>query len=49
MALVVFNISGKNDGMKLFSDKADAFYSNFSCIDIVSFFKDACQVEFQHA
>ena len=34
--------------MKLFGNKADAFYIDFCIIDIVSFVEDAHQVEFQH-
>ena len=33
--------------MKLFSNKAYAFYNDFCFIDVVSFVEGACQVEFQ--
>ena len=46
--LVVFNISVACHNFKTtVRNKADAFYSDFCFIDIVSFIEGACQVEFQ--
>ena len=36
------SVAFQNDSTKLFSNKVDAFYSDFCFIDIVSFVEGAC-------